>query len=173
MSRKVRQEASLKISKNEKQVHSLIKVLRPKLYIIDSSNFKRLVQELTGNISPYTSPPTKPDLVQNNVVQFTDTKDLEEHDKYKMEASFEPLDSCGLYAQAALDDEFNQIYNQGDLESWLSEMEPYPPMYNDYAEFEQESQLMFSPCTCKLKWYDQIMLLSCKCNSLVLIFLAL
>ncbi|KAG2712680.1 hypothetical protein I3760_04G137600 [Carya illinoinensis] len=138
MSRKVRQEASLKISKNEKQVHSLIKVLRPKLYIIDSSNFKRLVQELTGNISPYTSPPTKPDL------------DLEEHDKYKMEASFEPLDSCGLYAQAALDDEFNQIYNQvnlnystlehstGDLESWLSEMEPYPPMYNDYAEFEQE-----------------------------------
>ncbi|KAG6658130.1 hypothetical protein CIPAW_04G138900 [Carya illinoinensis] len=150
MSRKVRQEASLKISKNEKQVHSLIKVLRPKLYIIDSSNFKRLVQELTGNISPYTSPPTKPDLVQNNVVQFTDTKDLEEHDKYKMEASFEPLDLCGLYAQAALDDEFNQIYNQvnlnystlehstGDLESWLSEMEPYPPMYNDYAEFEQE-----------------------------------
>lgn len=162
MGKKVRQEASLKISKNEKQVHSLIKVLRPKVYIIDSSNFKRLVQELTGNISSYSSPPTKPDLVENNVVRFTDTKDPEEHDKYSMEASFEvPLDSCELYDhRAALGDEFNQIYNQvnlnidstlehstvnhqgdmfsnGDLESWLSEMEPYP-MYNDYAQFEQE-----------------------------------
>lgn len=50
MVKKVNQ-VSLKISKNEskKQLNNLIKVLRPKVYITDSSNFKRLVQELTGN----------------------------------------------------------------------------------------------------------------------------
>ncbi|CAA2961647.1 Hypothetical predicted protein [Olea europaea subsp. europaea] len=46
-------QSSLKISKNSKKqqhpINNLIKNLRPKVYIIDSSNFKNLVQELTGN----------------------------------------------------------------------------------------------------------------------------
>ncbi|KAL3502932.1 hypothetical protein ACH5RR_037381 [Cinchona calisaya] len=54
-------QSSTKISKNDnkKQLNSLIKVLRPKVYIIDSSNFKRLVQELTGNGNPisFVAPP--------------------------------------------------------------------------------------------------------------------
>ncbi|CAI9784345.1 unnamed protein product [Fraxinus pennsylvanica] len=46
-------QSSMKISKNDKKqqhpLNGLIKNLRPKVYIIDSSNFKNLVQELTGN----------------------------------------------------------------------------------------------------------------------------
>ncbi|KAL1289738.1 hypothetical protein HN51_058128 [Arachis hypogaea] len=54
MGKKVSQTALAKISKiNQKQQQnnfsSLIKVLKPKVYITDSSSFKKLVQELTGN----------------------------------------------------------------------------------------------------------------------------
>ncbi|KAM1113189.1 hypothetical protein ACFX13_046826 [Malus domestica] len=51
MGKKVSQQtASLKISKKEnKEFKSLIRLLRPKVYITDSSSFKRLVQDLTGN----------------------------------------------------------------------------------------------------------------------------
>ncbi|CAN6573898.1 unnamed protein product [Malus baccata var. baccata] len=51
MGKKVSQQtASLKISKKEnKEFNSLIRLLRPKVYITDSSSFKRLVQDLTGN----------------------------------------------------------------------------------------------------------------------------
>lgn len=56
---------SVKISKmsssNKKiNLNSLIKVLRPKVYITDSSTFKTLVQELTGNGNGITSPSPSP-----------------------------------------------------------------------------------------------------------------
>ncbi|OMP11033.1 VQ motif-containing protein [Corchorus capsularis] len=41
-------KANNKNHHHEKQLHSLIKVLKPKVYITDSSSFKQLVQELTG-----------------------------------------------------------------------------------------------------------------------------
>ncbi|CAA2967688.1 Hypothetical predicted protein [Olea europaea subsp. europaea] len=54
-------QSSMKISKNDKKqqhpLNSLIKNLRPKVYIIDSSNFKNLVQELTGNGNGNENPP--------------------------------------------------------------------------------------------------------------------
>ncbi|CAI9089019.1 OLC1v1023504C1 [Oldenlandia corymbosa var. corymbosa] len=61
----ISQIASTKISKNEKKnLNSLIKILKPKVYITDASNFKRLVQDLTGNrdsIMPsYYVPPSIP-----------------------------------------------------------------------------------------------------------------
>ncbi|GLT94047.1 hypothetical protein SLE2022_118100 [Rubroshorea leprosula] len=54
-------------NKNEKQLHNVIKVLWPKVYIIDSSNFKELVQELIG-IEPQTK--HKPHLV----IEIEDSK---------------------------------------------------------------------------------------------------
>ncbi|OWM78770.1 hypothetical protein CDL15_Pgr002941 [Punica granatum] len=44
-------QSSLKISKheNKKSFSRLISALRPKVYITESSSFKQLVQELTGN----------------------------------------------------------------------------------------------------------------------------
>lgn len=43
-------------NKNKKDLNSWIKVLRPKVYITDSSSFKSLVQELTGNGSSSSLP---------------------------------------------------------------------------------------------------------------------
>lgn len=65
--------ASLKISKNDsnKQVNSLIQVLRPKVYITDCSNFKRLVQELTGNDSSIVPSPPSP-TAQHQQLQLDD-----------------------------------------------------------------------------------------------------
>ncbi|PRQ52096.1 hypothetical protein RchiOBHm_Chr2g0151791 [Rosa chinensis] len=49
MGKKVSQ-TSVKISKKEKkEFNSLIRLLRPKVYITDCSSFKTLVQDLTGN----------------------------------------------------------------------------------------------------------------------------
>ncbi|KAB2020759.1 hypothetical protein ES319_D07G090900v1 [Gossypium barbadense] len=57
--------ASLKTSKNEKQLHRLVKVLRPKVYITDSSSFKQLVQELTGYQTRTTNIPEEVEKVPN------------------------------------------------------------------------------------------------------------
>lgn len=110
MGKKVRQ-ASLKVSKNERQLQSLIKVLRPKVYITDSSSFKRLVQELTGNGSSITSPPTiEPDVQLANVpvIDIKDQKDPES----SIEASFASLEySSELCHQVSLSEELNQVSN--------------------------------------------------------------
>ncbi|KAK1325681.1 hypothetical protein QJS10_CPA01g01678 [Acorus calamus] len=58
-----RNQRSLKICKDNyrKQENSLSKVLPPKVYITDSSSFKSLVQDLTGNgINPMFSSPQIP-----------------------------------------------------------------------------------------------------------------
>ncbi|KAK4577988.1 hypothetical protein RGQ29_028211 [Quercus rubra] len=159
MGKKVRQ-ASLKVSKNERQLQSLIKVLRPKVYITDSSSFKRLVQELTGNGSSITSPPTiEPDVQLANVpvIDIKDQKDPES----SIEASFASLEySSELCHQVSLSEELNQVSNPiylydstfeddstvnygvdllayNDLDSWLLDMEPFP-FYNDHAQIDQE-----------------------------------
>ncbi|KAL2466685.1 vq domain-containing protein [Abeliophyllum distichum] len=63
---------------NKKQITSLLKILRPKVYITDSSNFKTLVQQLTGNgnstlllSSPSPSPSiSQPvDIIQDHAYQ--------------------------------------------------------------------------------------------------------
>lgn len=123
MGKKVRQ-ASLKVSKNERQLQSLIKVLRPKVYITDSSSFKRLVQELTGNGSSITSPPTiEPDVQLANVpvIDITDQEDPEN----SIEASFASLEySSELCHQVSLSEELNQVSN---------------PIYLDDSAFEDSA----------------------------------
>ncbi|KAK7836674.1 hypothetical protein CFP56_022264 [Quercus suber] len=110
MGKKERQ-ASLKVSKNERQLQSLIKVLRPKVYITDSSSFKRLVQELTGNGSSITSPPTIEPNLQLANVPVIDIKDQEDPES-SIEASFASLEySSELCHQVSLSEELNQVSN--------------------------------------------------------------
>lgn len=110
MGKKVGQ-ASLEVSKNERQLLSLIKVLRPKVYITDSSSFKRLVQELTGNGSSITSPPTIEPDVQLANVPVIDIKDQEDPES-SIEASFASLEySSELCHQVSLSEELNQVSN--------------------------------------------------------------
>ncbi|KAI4306002.1 hypothetical protein L6164_029321 [Bauhinia variegata] len=90
MGKKVSQATTLKISKNSNERHqfnSLIKVLKPKVYITDSSNFKNLVQELTGNGSSTTlsPPPLEPKVVENSLLIST------QQDQTSPESGFEAL----------------------------------------------------------------------------------
>lgn len=74
MGKKATQASSKSSNKNheKKQLSSLIKILKPKVYITDASSFKTLVQQLTGNertcrrSSSSSSPinPTVPEQVQ-------------------------------------------------------------------------------------------------------------
>lgn len=162
MGKKVSQ-GSLKISKNGKQLHSLIKFLRPKVYITDSSSFKRLVQELTGNLSSITNSPapTKPtDLVKR--VQSSNTEDLQEPESSIEGSSFASLvspDDQLCHRETLREEEFNQVSNQmilddltfeistrnnpvdlfayQDLESCLFGIDQPYPFYNDLAQIEQ------------------------------------
>ncbi|KAL4622223.1 hypothetical protein ACB092_06G282100 [Castanea dentata] len=159
MGKKVRQ-ASLEVSKNERQLQSLIKVLRPKVYITDSSSFKSLVQELTGNGSSITSPPTIEPEVRLATVPVIDIKDQEDPES-SIEASFASLEySSELCHQVSLNEELNQVSNPiylddstfeddstvnygvdllayNDLDSWPLDMESFP-FYNNHAQIDQE-----------------------------------
>uniref|UniRef100_A0A7N0SX51 VQ domain-containing protein n=1 Tax=Kalanchoe fedtschenkoi TaxID=63787 RepID=A0A7N0SX51_KALFE len=109
--------SSLKVSMNiEKrpQFNSLINVLKPKVYITDSSSFKKLVQDLTGNGSccsssrtsssgsgcygsrdPSLSPPPFEPEVEKVDVQIIDVGEQESFSAYDL-LSFDPLEQYYL-----------------------------------------------------------------------------
>ncbi|KAI9114661.1 hypothetical protein K1719_014359 [Acacia pycnantha] len=162
-------EASRKISKNhqkQQQFSSLIKALRPKVYITHSSRFKKLVQELTGNnisattMSSSSSTLPSPEPTQNDV-QITDNLDTSFH-SFEVSASSSseattsttttPSSSefCCYNNQACLDDttlgssEANQCMMDSELayqnlESLLFDAEfEQSFLYDCYAQPEQE-----------------------------------
>lgn len=133
-----------KISKNpheKKQLNSLIKVLRPKVYITDSSSFKNLVQELTGsgNTTTSTTVSSPPDLSYNpdqitvdeiSTIHIEDdvhvhARELESSLEASSDASTEY--SFELYNQQVLFPEdlerryYSQIYQQGESNVTSSE----------------------------------------------------
>ncbi|QCD79582.1 hypothetical protein DEO72_LG1g3227 [Vigna unguiculata] len=119
MGRKTSQ-ASPKISKDEPQKHqfkSLIKVLRPKVYITDSSSFKKLVQELTGNGSPTTlSPrPPPPPLEPNIMIQNCPFVGTQSHSSDDVSVSPD-ANSPELCYDALMNEEFNQVCNELSLD---------------------------------------------------------
>ncbi|KAL8507914.1 hypothetical protein ACS0TY_018460 [Phlomoides rotata] len=64
MGKKKSSKSPPKIPKHEKkpQIHNLNKIVRPKVFITESSNFKNLVQELTGNGNSPVSSPAPPSI---------------------------------------------------------------------------------------------------------------
>ncbi|KAF5731336.1 hypothetical protein HS088_TW18G00013 [Tripterygium wilfordii] len=150
-------EASLEISKNEKkQFNSLIKVMKPKVYITDSFNFKRLVQELTSNGSTISSAPpqTKPSQIVETSITVIDIADPQSScstEDESVDESFDPFDAC---YHVVLNEEINvanktcdlsstmqleNLSNDWDLESWLLATEPNS-FHTSYASFSQDEQ---------------------------------
>lgn len=113
-------EVSSPISKNKKQqFNSLIKVLKPKVYITDTSNFKRLVQELTGNGSnEISTPPTnKPSQIIDqhivDIVQDGDQFSLQQDNSVEQVMSVDSLDSFdSVWNQVILNEEIDQTWRQ-------------------------------------------------------------
>ncbi|KAF5731335.1 hypothetical protein HS088_TW18G00012 [Tripterygium wilfordii] len=120
MGKKVNQK-SFRISKNsnqKQQFNSLIKVLKPKVYITDSSSFKGLVQELTGDGGSTTSSPIA-ETVPENVPVLVETESSIEG---SIDASNDSLEFCNQvsfyeepshgYGQISGDLSMNQQVNQ-------------------------------------------------------------
>ncbi|XWS75717.1 hypothetical protein CRYUN_Cryun01aG0116100 [Craigia yunnanensis] len=170
MGKKISSQVQAKISKTntseKKQLNSLIKVLRPKVYITDSSSFKSLVQDLTGNGSRtvlQSSPSSLPQIVEK-VVPVIDVEDDHGNPESSMESSFdESLESFQVCNHLALStEEINQAYdpfpfddtnsseyifmNQqedslvyGDLQSWLLDnIDEQYPSFDVYSQIQQE-----------------------------------
>ncbi|WRX09777.1 VQ - like 5 [Theobroma cacao] len=164
MGKKESQQTSTRASKNEKQLHSLMKVLRPKVYITDSSSFKSLVQELTGYQSKTTPP--EPEQVHEKVpsIEIEDQGETPAAATISMDSSFSSFKLCDI-DQAFQLEEINQLTDllqtgdfsrfevplmnqQADLlayqnlESWLLDAEPYSCYYgNSSTQNELEVSL--------------------------------
>ncbi|PNY11903.1 hypothetical protein L195_g008523 [Trifolium pratense] len=119
----INQASSLKISKDiihEKQhFNNLIKVLKPKVYITKTTNFKKLVQELTGNgnnINNTLSPTTLevPKVVDENHCNVFVESPSFENSSFSTEAttSTNSSNTCEFSCDALLNEEFNQVCNQ-------------------------------------------------------------
>lgn len=161
----------MKISKHEKkqQLNSLIKILRPKVYITDTSNFKNLVQELTGNgkYSPVDSSPPPPSTSVSLSpptweVPFAETEDHHHHnlayqENSSLDLSFDsscfntPLEvSPDLNLTGSLNRELeNSLASQKmdfyrDLESMLMEMDSGLCDYDAcYGMFQQDQVCVY------------------------------
>ncbi|KAJ9167060.1 hypothetical protein P3X46_021739 [Hevea brasiliensis] len=146
---------------------NLIKVLRPKVYITDASNFKKLVQELTGNNAIVSTVPPLPCDIPNPEINKQEDFQIPGDQESCMEvSSFDAsIDSLDSWNQLVLkDEEINQSRNQvyedanatiaavdasenphmdlsaaGELESWLLDMEPCSFDNNGYLhQIEQD-----------------------------------
>ncbi|XWS47459.1 hypothetical protein CRYUN_Cryun14cG0153800 [Craigia yunnanensis] len=136
MGKKILSQVQEKISKSsseKKQLNSLIKVLRPKVYITDSSSFKSLVQQLTGNgtsatvsqsILPSSSSSySLPQIVEKLVPVIDVGLDDHGNPESSLESSFdESLDSfqvCNHLAWSS--EEINQPYHPMHFDETISE----------------------------------------------------
>ncbi|KAJ9168176.1 hypothetical protein P3X46_019735 [Hevea brasiliensis] len=142
-------EASPRISKNEKkQLNSWIKVLRPKVYITDSSSFKRLVQELTGNGTTTPTIISKPQTVDKKLTITSSS--IEDHGDPESSLETSTLDSFefpnqvisfpeGLSQSYTEDNTSDDLWmnQQGDLESLLLDIDPNP-FYGCLSQINQE-----------------------------------
>ncbi|KAK1419761.1 hypothetical protein QVD17_29072 [Tagetes erecta] len=170
MAKKPLTQTSLKIKKQPtQQLNNLIKVLKPKVFITNSSNFKTLVQELTGNgsSSPESSSfsPLPPIPEPAHVIQIDDHDSPDPSLDHSLDCSpdpsldnmFMPFDysNCsseelGLqWSHDPLMDHVNEIELK-NLESWLLDFDsstcnhdalPFVPM-NTYEYDYNLSSIM-------------------------------
>lgn len=104
-----------KISKNKDQKHqfqSLIKVLRPPVYITDSSTFKNPVQELTGKFETRSSATPSPPVIESQIIHIEDEGD----DKCSSEVSSSfDVSMDSLKQQVTVNEEKDQRCNWNQM----------------------------------------------------------
>lgn len=128
---KKQDSSSTKISKQEenKQLNNLIKVLRPKVYITDSSSFKNLVQELTGfdeKVGRIPPPPNLP--IPCREIESPPVVEVQDGFAFP-ESSFEFSLDSGSGSSTRQEMEFSEYR---EIESWLLEIDQFQN-YDMYA----------------------------------------
>ncbi|KAB2004055.1 hypothetical protein ES319_D11G171500v1 [Gossypium barbadense] len=160
MGKKIISQVKGKISKtscSDKKplMNSMIKVLRPKVYIIDSSSFKSLVQELTGN--PTVSSPSSSSSSSEKMVPVIEVEDDHGNPESSMEylasldASVEsfracngltlPLDDSNISSEYMLMNQRESSLVYGDLQAFLeldADEQCFGGLDNVYSEIGQE-----------------------------------
>ncbi|KAK7316695.1 hypothetical protein RJT34_00350 [Clitoria ternatea] len=158
MGRKVSQ-ASVKISKEDKQqFNSLIKVLRPKVYITDSSSFKKLVQELTGNGNSNNnnsqtslSPPPlelEPNMVENWPIMMMQGTETQRDPETSPDISVSPDATCNssspeLCYDALMNEEFNQVCDQLCLDDLVFQDSVANQSMDHFLAYQNLESLLF------------------------------
>ncbi|PIN25631.1 hypothetical protein CDL12_01634 [Handroanthus impetiginosus] len=140
MKKKKSTQTSLKTPKkhikNNHQINNLAKILRPKVYITDSSNFKNLVQELTGNgkFSPISSPPTTDHIQEYHIYQDQNNLELSSFDSSCFSTPLEG--SPDLHGQ---DSSFiNQTMDYESLLMGIDHMSSFNYDHTCYGMFDQQ-----------------------------------
>ncbi|XAR52803.1 hypothetical protein NMG60_11021079 [Bertholletia excelsa] len=165
--KKASKASTMKISKpsDTKNLSNLIKILRPKVYITDSSTFKTLVQELTGNGKGES--PSSSQCIPQPVMEIQE--DFHDHNHVYQESSshsfaLSPAESPemsfpgayygpsgsspGLAVSTSPESSigFNERMEFGrlrDIESWLLEIDqqhPFDHQYESYAPLADHSE---------------------------------
>lgn len=146
---------------DQKQVNSLLKAIRPRVYITDSSSFKKLVQELTGNGRHVISSPTRatPTNELHNHVPVISIEDYEEpevlslgEDSWEgMQPSIDSQDSgiqtlSPLATFPALQTTWmtQQIdeFQYPEVDAWPVEIDSFS--FDDVYSFQTEEEMLFS-----------------------------
>ncbi|MBA0715514.1 hypothetical protein Golax_014406, partial [Gossypium laxum] len=159
MGKKIISQVKGKISKtscSDKKplMNRMIKLLRPKVYIIDSSSFKSLVQELTGN--PTVSSPSSSSSSEK-MVPVIEVEDDHGNPESSMEysASFDasvesfracngltlPLDDSNISSEYMLMNQRESSLVYGDLQAFLeldADEQCFGGLDNVYSEIGQE-----------------------------------
>lgn len=144
MGKNLSQASHIISKKGKQQFNSLIKVLRPKVYITESSTFKKLVQELTGNGSSTTSSPTllEPLKMAKDFPLIGPEILPRDHPEVTIEASDSTEEattsSCSseLCCAAMMNEEFNQVCNQICLEDIVLDSQPLDQYLWAYQNLE-------------------------------------
>ncbi|KAL1560539.1 hypothetical protein AAHA92_10737 [Salvia divinorum] len=129
-------QAAMKAPNNKhdkkQQSNSLMKILRPKVFITDSSNFKNLVQQLTGNAASSSPPP-----------RINSSASPPPPHAY-FDASFESSPSPDLRPVDSLDYGFDFSSQIMDLESLLMEIDSM----NHSNAYDSSSSIPFQQEVC-------------------------
>lgn len=158
MGKKVISQVKAKISKASRSdkkplMNSMIKVLRPKVYIIDSSSFKSLVQELTGDptvSSPPYSSSSSPQ-ISEKMVPVIEVEDDRGNPESSMEYSVEsfgacndltlPVDDTNISSGYMLTNQRESSLAYGELQGFLeldADEQCYGGLDNGYSDIGQE-----------------------------------
>ncbi|EEF46111.1 conserved hypothetical protein [Ricinus communis] len=111
MGKKLGQLASSEVSNNndKKQFNNWIKVLRPKVYITDTSSFKKLVQELTGNGTAVSKLQT----VEKSTVPSSISEDHKDQPESSLETSLDSSSESNQNQVSFPEEELNDLsYNR-------------------------------------------------------------
>ncbi|KAL4363471.1 hypothetical protein GQ457_04G024210 [Hibiscus cannabinus] len=130
-------------NQNKPYLNSLVKVLRPKVYIIDSPSFKTLVQELTGNATVSSPSTSSLPRISEDSVPVIEVGHDPGNPESSTESSFDAsVDDTNSSEDGFMNDQGENASVFGDLQAFLQldhvDEQCFGSFNNVYSEIQQE-----------------------------------